>query len=311
MTDNEVALSVDVEDWYHVPAVTGSSFAKYDSVDHFFRSWEGRYDYLTKPTYRTLELLDAHDVTATFFIVADVVDRYPGLVEEIATRGHEIGCHGLHHECAIDADTKQPRFSRPAYRDRLLEAKRVLEDATGQSVTGFRAPGGYVAGWMLDVLEEVGFTYDSSVSKNSLYNKTDSELRGVGTTPYVPQTTSLEPHGERTFVELPWPYLETRVAKIPVGGGPMLRFLPRPLLSYGLSQALKRGDTSFYFHPIDLARESFPAVGNAKKRPFYWTNKGRGAESKLDSLLSDIGSNSICTCEDAARKIHQRHVHAR
>ena len=39
---------------------------------------------------------------ATFFVVADVVDHYPGLVESIVERGHEIGCHGLHHACKID-----------------------------------------------------------------------------------------------------------------------------------------------------------------------------------------------------------------
>ena len=44
-------------------------------------------------------MLDEYDINATFFVVADVVDHYPGLVEEIADRGHEIGCHGLHHAC--------------------------------------------------------------------------------------------------------------------------------------------------------------------------------------------------------------------
>ena len=46
-----------------------------------------------------LDLLDEFDVTATFFVVADVVEHYPELVESIVERGHEIGCHGLHHAC--------------------------------------------------------------------------------------------------------------------------------------------------------------------------------------------------------------------
>jgi peptidoglycan/xylan/chitin deacetylase (PgdA/CDA1 family) len=46
-------------------------------------------------------MLDEYEVTATFFVVADVVEHYPGLVESIAERGHEIGCPGLHHACKI------------------------------------------------------------------------------------------------------------------------------------------------------------------------------------------------------------------
>ena len=58
-----------------------------------------------------LDLLDEYDIKATFFVVADVVDNYPGLVESIVERGHEIGCHGLHHACKIDPKTKKPLMS--------------------------------------------------------------------------------------------------------------------------------------------------------------------------------------------------------
>jgi len=43
-------------------------------------------------------MLDEYEVTATFFVVADVVEHYPGLVESIVERGHEIGSHGLHQK---------------------------------------------------------------------------------------------------------------------------------------------------------------------------------------------------------------------
>jgi peptidoglycan/xylan/chitin deacetylase (PgdA/CDA1 family) len=70
----------------------------------FIEKWNGRYGYLSlrKPTRRVLDMLDEYDINATFFVVADVVEHYPGLVESIAERGHEIGCHGLHHACKID-----------------------------------------------------------------------------------------------------------------------------------------------------------------------------------------------------------------
>jgi peptidoglycan/xylan/chitin deacetylase (PgdA/CDA1 family) len=110
---NTLSITVDIEDWYHIPSVTGSPFAVYKDVNEFFKGWTGRYDYLSlrKPTKRVLDMLDEFDIKATFFVVADVVDHYPGLVESIAERGHEIGCHGLHHACKIDSKTKEPLMS--------------------------------------------------------------------------------------------------------------------------------------------------------------------------------------------------------
>ncbi|MFW6195842.1 MAG: polysaccharide deacetylase family protein [Thermoplasmatota archaeon] len=282
---SKLAVTVDIEDWYHVPAVTGSSFSKFKNVDEFFEKWEGEYDYLTKPTYRTLDLLDELNIKATFFVVADIVDNYPGLVEEIADRGHEIGCHGLHHNCAINPETKEPMFTEDEYREIILEAKEKLEKATGQDIIGFRAPGAYIGGWVLDVLEDLGFKYDSSVAKNSLYNKTDSDLEGVGTAPYIPKRGTLVPGGERDLLELPWPYWKIGLWKIPAGGGPMLRFLGKWMISSGLKQSLIRGDTLLYVHPLDIAREDFPEVGNSGKRPMYWAFKGKVTEKRIRKIL--------------------------
>ncbi|MFW5919776.1 MAG: polysaccharide deacetylase family protein [Halanaeroarchaeum sp.] len=297
-----LAVSVDVEDWYHVPAVTGSSFSAYESVHEFFAEWEEPYDHLTEPTERTLDLFDSLGITATFFVVADVVDNYPGLVESIAERGHEIGCHGLHHECAIDADTKEPRFSRDEYRHRIRIAKEKLEAATGQDVVGFRAPNAYVGGWMLDVIEELGFTYDSSVARNSLFNKTDSSLEGVDTRPYVPDAGTLSPGGERALVELPWSYWEVGPLRVPTGGGPLIRLFGETIVKRGVEQSLARGPSSFYFHPIDIARTEFPDIGNAKRRPAYWMFKGATAERRIRSLLEAVGTDRCLPCGETVER---------
>ena len=295
---SKLAVSVDVEDWYHVPAVSGAPFSPNESAPTFLESWEGRYDYLTEATHRTLDLLGDFDLEATFFVVADVVENYPGLVETIADRGHEVGCHGLHHECAIHPDTKAPRFTRKEYRERIAEAKSILESASGQEVRGFRAPNAYVGGWMLDVIEELGFEYDSSVARTSLYNKTDANLEGVGTSPYTPVEGSLVPGGDRDLLELPWPYYDLKVGKLPAGGGPAIRMLGYHLVQRGICQSLGRGNSIFYFHPIDIAREAFPNVGNMKRRPGYWLGKGETAEHRIKRLLSKFNRNRLTTCSE-------------
>jgi peptidoglycan/xylan/chitin deacetylase (PgdA/CDA1 family) len=299
----ELSVTIDVEDWYHIPSVCSSPFSVYKTVEEFFEDWSSGYDYLTEPTMRVLNLLDEFRIEATFFVVGDVVKRYPGLVESIVERGHEIGCHGLHHACKIHPKKKTPLISTEAFKRRTEEAKRLLEKVSGQSVLGYRAPNALVAGWMLDNLEGLGFKYDSSVCVNSIYNKTDSSLKGVSSVPYYPQKRCLDAGEERDFVEFPWSYYDVGGFGIPTGGGPMLRFLSADLILRGLNQSLKRGHTVLYFHPIDISRSKFPGVGRG--RPFYWTFKGEVVEKKIRHILTRLkhvekirlGDALGCVCE--------------
>lgn len=286
---NNLSITVDVEDWYHIPSVCGSTFSVYRDVDEFFEKWEGRYDYLTGPTKRVLDLLDKFNAKATFFVVADTVKHYPGLIESIADRGHEIACHGLHHACAIDPKTKEALMSPGEFEKRTSEAKRILEKISGEKVLGYRAPNAFVGGWMLDSLEKIGFKYDSSVCVNSIYNKTDSSLNGVSTFPYFPESNGLKPafeDHEKQLVEFPWAYYDFCGFKIPTSGGPMLRFLGAHMMLKGLKQSLKRGNTVFYFHPIDISSEEFPKIGNG--RPMYWAIKGEMIEKRIRHILNNL-----------------------
>jgi len=289
-TRGSASVTVDIEDWYHIPSVCGSTFSEFRDVDEFFEKWNGRYDYLTGTTERVLQILDQYRVPATFFVVADVIEHYPGLVESIAEHGHEIACHGLHHSCVIDSRTKKPLVGPDLFRKTTARAKRDLEKISGEKVVGYRAPNVFIAGWMIDILEDLGFRYDSSVSVNSFYNKSDSALKGVSSAPYYPAHNELEPTDYRNFVEFPWPYYDVGL-KIPTGGGPMLRFLGAHVMLQGIRQSLKRGHTLFYFHCIDIADEKFPNIGN--KRPFYWVIKGDIVEKRILCIIKDLRDRGV------------------
>jgi len=61
MNNHSLSITVDIEDWYHIPSVTGSPFSVYRDAPEFFDKWKGRYDYLSEPTKRVLDLLDEFD----------------------------------------------------------------------------------------------------------------------------------------------------------------------------------------------------------------------------------------------------------
>jgi peptidoglycan/xylan/chitin deacetylase (PgdA/CDA1 family) len=294
--DSILGVTVDIEDWYHVPTVTGSPFARHRTVDDFFRDWTTRYDYLTDPTLETLELLERLGVTATFFVVADIVDHYPGLVEKIAECGHEIACHGLHHACIIDPATKEPLLDRAGFEEVVWRAKEKLEDTVGDEVVGFRAPNAFIAGWMLDALEEMGFKYDSSVVVNSIYSKMPSKPVGVTTVPYHPKQGGLDKGEARGILEIPWPHWRVLGLKLPTAGGPFLRFLGARYIAQGLGQSLQAGHTVFYFHPLDICVDAFPNEFSGR-RPFYWSIKGERVKRRVERVLEQF-QGRLGTCRD-------------
>ena len=282
-----VMVSVDVEDWYHGPTAA-ACFSTRNDVAKALGSVaqpERGLPYLDV----VLELLAERKIRATFFWVAEYARRFPDALRRCVAAGHEIACHGLTHFPKFNPATKQPNFTPTEFKAHTTEARNILEDLAGRRVSGYRAPNAYIAGWMLDALEELGFAYDSSVAVNSLYNKTDEpQLVGVDTRPYFPARGSLRcgttPRG---IIEFPWPYFEIAGLKIQSAGGPYLRFFGSGLVLAGLRQALRRGPTVFYFHPVDMCREPIP-LPFSWKRPMMWWFKGDLVRRRIARVLDGI-----------------------
>ena len=102
---------------------------------------------------RLLELLDVHQLNATFFVEAVNTERYPDALAAILAGGHELGCHGWRHEMF----GQLPPSERPAILERSLAALR----ATGATVEGFRPPGGIVTRYDLALLAARGIRWCS------------------------------------------------------------------------------------------------------------------------------------------------------
>ena len=80
---SRIAFTIDLDDWYHTPLVAGASFSHYRTVGDFFKNWDHRFDYVTGPTLRLLDILERFNVEATFFVIADMVERYPELMDKL------------------------------------------------------------------------------------------------------------------------------------------------------------------------------------------------------------------------------------
>lgn len=135
--------------------------------------WLGSFNYLT-PSFmsrgqfgaevgvpRLLELFKRKGITTSFYIPGHTVDTFPEISKKVMDAGHEIGHHGYYHEIlpAIKKDTEK----------RLMDlAFASYKKHFGIRPTGYRAPYWEFSESTLDLVEEEGFFYDSSMMARDL-----------------------------------------------------------------------------------------------------------------------------------------------
>jgi peptidoglycan/xylan/chitin deacetylase (PgdA/CDA1 family) len=106
---------------------------------------------------RIHSLLDRHQIPATFMVPAQVVDEHPDACADIVERGrHEVGYHGYHHESVLELPIEQER-------ELMTRGMARLEEAFGSTPRGSRSPPFALGPNTADLLEELGFAYDSSL----------------------------------------------------------------------------------------------------------------------------------------------------
>jgi polysaccharide deacetylase family protein (PEP-CTERM system associated) len=260
------ALTVDVEDYYHV-----SAFEAIAPREH----WDSFESRIVGSTGKLLDLLERLSVKATFFVLGWVADRNPGLVRAIHAAGHEVACHGYWHRLVY-------RQTPAEFRADLCRARDLLQDITGERVTAYRAPSFSITRqslWALDVLIEEGFEFDSSVYP------TYHDRYGLPGAPARPHTIQ-RPAG--VIHEFPLAIWRKLGYPLPVGGGGYFRLYPYRMTRLGLRSLNARG-TPFaaYIHPWELDSDQ-PRLSPGRLRAFRHYVGLRRTERKLERLLNDF-----------------------
>lgn len=259
------AMTVDVEDYFQVAAFE-NCIRRED-----WPRWPVRVEANTR---RVLELFERHHVRATFFVLGWVAERFPGLVREIAAAGHEIASHGFGHERLVN-------LSRAEFRAGVVRTRQLLEDISGNPVTGYRAPSWSIGPgtlWAYAELRAAGYRYSSSIVpiRHDLYGMPDA--------PRFAFTT------DSGLLEIPVTTARAWGRNWPCGGGGYFRLLPYALFKRGLRRVNRREHSSgvFYFHPweVDPGQPRVPGV-TFRNRVRHYLNLKRTAP-RLEKLMRDF-----------------------
>ncbi|PHY08207.1 MAG: xylanase [Nitrosarchaeum sp.] len=266
-------LGIDFEDWFHPELIQ--------------RHITGKNN---KPTVvqgidKILEWLRKNDTFATFFMVGELLESKPELLDKILDNGHEIAFHTMYHT----------RLDTPNFKEKFTEEIKKFAELTKGKSRGFRAPTFSLnesSAWLIDVLVDNNYLYDSSVVpvKTNMYGIPNAETK-----PYKITSKSLEKNDPDGKI-LEFPLLVTKFLgkKIPAAGGFYLRTLPMKVIKNAI-QNYEKDDipACFYIHSWELTPEFMPRLQLPFKDSFITYHNIEKTLERMNEIISNFQFTSF------------------
>jgi len=266
-------LGIDFEDWFHPELIQKAEF-KVEKIPKVIQGIE-----------KILELLRKKETKATFFVVGELLQYKPELLDLILGNDHEIGFHTMKH------NRMDTLFSKEKFNDEIKEFKKL----TNGKSKGFRAPSFSLnsnSSWIIDELEKNEYVYDSSVvpAKTSLYGIPNAETK-----PYKITSQCLENNSiDGKILEFPLLVTKFLGKKLPAAGGFYLRTLPLRVIENAIKSYEKKEIPGvFYIHSWELTPEFMPKIRLPKKDHFITFHNINKAYPKMENLLEKFQFTSF------------------
>ena len=266
-------LGIDFEDWFH-PELIQKADLKVEKEPKVIQG-----------IHKILELLKQKETIATFFVVGELLEYKPELLDLILENEHEIAFHTMKHT-RIDSSDMKEKFD---------DEIKIFNKLTNGKSKGFRAPSFSLnsdSSWAIDVLEKNHYMYDSSIvpAKTNLYGIPNADNK-----PYKITSKNLENNSMDGKI-LEFPLLVTKFLgkKIPAAGGFYLRTLPSRIIENAI-KSYEKNDVPgvFYIHSWELTPEFMPKIELPKKDHFITFHNIDKAYSKMENLLEKFQFTSF------------------
>jgi len=282
-------------------------------------SWTPFYEGVTNGTPLLLNLFAKKSIPVTAFWVADTARRFPEIVREMESAGHETGTHSLYHETVGDSLFEIPGtypLLPEEVQPRIKLATDILEDIVGHKVVSWRCPRLFGGTHVTNALEALGYECDATYPMY-FYNE---QLF-----PYHPSQENWTEQGSLNLIEIiqfadmgmeskddygrdkdQWPLYRTQSTEA---------FIPHieSFMSY-----LEKNDQSqkpivlcFYFHPWEFWEMPEGVIhfgeGGVLPDPFLTKGCGKYCLNQVELLIDWLKSKeaAFLTAGQCARKWHE------
>ena len=266
-------LGIDFEDWYHPELI--QKYVK--NLEHNPTMFKG--------LDKIIDMLRKNETNATFFVVGELVEKNPEIIDKIIENDHEIGFHTMYHN----------KIDSLGFNEKFPNELSKFSKMTNHKSKGFRAPTFSLnekSSWIIDSLVESNYVYDSSIvpAKTELYGLPNAEIR-----PYHITKNSLEKN-DPTGKLIEFPLLVTKFLgkKLPAAGGFYLRTLPEKIIKNAIKNYEKQNmPATFYIHSWELTPEFMPKVKLPVKENFVTFHNIEKAFKKMNKLINEFEFTSF------------------
>jgi len=266
-------LGIDFEDWFHPQLIQK------------FLTNEKKEPKVINGIDKILEFLSKNNTYATFFMVGELLEKKPALLDKILEHGHEIAFHTMNHS----------RIDSQGFKEKFEDEIKTFARLTEKKSKGFRAPTfslNQTSAWIIDMLLENGYLYDSSIvpAKTNMYGLANAETK-----PYFISSDNIEKNNpDAKLIEFPLLVTKFFGKKIPAGGGFYLRTLPQRIIKNAIKNYEKKCiPATFYVHSWELTPEFMPKISLPQKDKFVTYHNISKTMTRLGEILKEFEFTSF------------------
>lgn len=227
-----------------------------------------------------LEVSKEFKLRTTLFVTGQFALSYPEIIKEALNYGYEIGSHGWEHGLKTDEDYGSANYNQQ--KKWINQSIQAIEKVTSKRPLAFRAPDLKINKTLLQILEEKGFLFDSSVPARRFDFKVGFRYFRTPLHPYHPSSLHFGREGNSPILEVP-----PSAYFIPINMSQLRRF-GLGILKLVIKKVEKKSPILvFYCHPsefTDLKNLTLPA----DEEPSFLKRMGPENFSLLKDFLSFI-----------------------
>ena len=266
-------LGIDFEEWFH-PQLVQKHIPK--------KKYELK---ISQGIDKIIDWLQKKETFATFFMVGELLEEKPELLDKIIDNGHEIAFHTMNHS----------RLDDKNFKEEFKEELDIFDKLTSGKSKGFRAPTFSLnknSSWAIDYLIEKNYLYDSSIvpAQTKLYGFSNAEISPYG----ISSENLISNNSNSSLIEFPLLVSKIFGKKIPAGGGFFLRFLPLKIIEKGIKTYEKlQIPSTFYIHSWELTPELMPSLPLPLVDKFVTYHNLSNALPRMSKLLDKFEFTSF------------------
>ena len=210
---------------------------------------------------RYIDILDKHGIKGTLFTVGTFAPKVQDKLKEYIKRGHKLALHSYDHMAPMLQSVRD-------FENKTAGAKKLLEDMFETEVVGYRAPCFSMDNSRLDILQKLGFKYDSSCLGFPARHTVALDLSAFNE----------RRHGvyeKSGFYEFAMSSGRFFGKNFPVSGGGYVRLSEWIFIRPLIHKFIKKNDYYvFYLHPFELTKKRIPFIRELKAYDKFYTQAG-------------------------------------